>query len=202
MPISRLFTSLPVQAAGSSLLLSPNEVIRLFVADVSAFHGSSPLGVGGLYVTTARLVFLPVSGVGGLFIDYPRVSLHAVCRDDAAFPNPCLYCQVAPLPGADGGDARADAEAGEGATEDVYFAPPAGADLNNLFAAVTACTELWPDEEGLVDLGEGGGEEGALPSWFSALAEGEGAVGDFGVAGGLLGDFGAAGGVLGQFEDA
>lgn len=156
-----------------------NESVRLVLEGVTATFGAfSRLGSGTLRVTSTRVAFHPGANSDvGYIIQYPRISLHAVCRDDAAVPQPCLYCQVALLP-----DANADASA-ECITEDVYFAPAAGSDLEGLFAAVTACAELWPD----ADMAAGEDEE--LPPWFAGLERG--AIGPFGDEA-----------VSGQFQDA
>jgi len=106
-----------------------------------------------------------------------------VSRDAASFAAPCLYCQVAPR----AGDARADADAADGATADVTFTPPPGADLDALFAAMTRCAELWPDADA-----DGADDPFGLAAMLEASAGGGGACG------------GGAGvtGVPGQFDDA
>jgi Regulator of volume decrease after cellular swelling len=166
-PLLRIFSPLPASEVTSTrtLNLSPSEAIRAHLTAVSAFHGDSLIGQGDLYVTTTRIAFLPAASQA-ISIDYPRITLHAICRDpvSTANQNPCIYCQVTPLRNI---DERADSEDIEGYTEDIYFAPQKGTDLDSLFAAITACAEIFPDVEGgVMD------EDGPLPPWFAALAEG------------------------------
>lgn len=175
---SLIFNRLP-----GPFVAEANESVRLVLDGVTATFGGafSRLGSGTLRVTTTRVVFhAGAKNDVGYIIQYPRISLHAVCRDDAAVPQPCLYCQVALLP-----DANADASSDECVTEDVYFAPSAASDLEGLFAAVTACAELWPD----ADMAKAGEDEEQLPPWFAGLERG--AIGPFGDAA-----------VSGQFQDA
>eukprot|EP00392_Amoebophrya_sp_AT5.2_P000812 g813.t1 len=58
----------------------------------SRTHGSASSGVGSLTLTTKRCVF--ETGTERVTILYPTVVLHAIARDPAAFPKPCLYCQL------------------------------------------------------------------------------------------------------------
>lgn len=184
IPLLRIFSPLTASEVTSTrtLQLSPSEAIRTHLPAVSAFHGDSLIGQGDLYITTTRIAFLPVSSQA-LSIDYPRITLHAICREQVSTsnPNPCIYCQVAPLRNI---DERADSEDIEGSTEDIYFAPQKGTDLDHLFATITACAEMWPDSiggsDGMMD------EDGPLPPWFAALSA-EGNI---------------DGGIPGQFENA
>lgn len=51
---------------------------------------------GALFVTTSRVIWL--GALVGQHVGYAwemsSVPLHAISRDPAAFPKPCLYCQI------------------------------------------------------------------------------------------------------------
>ncbi|EGZ30382.1 hypothetical protein PHYSODRAFT_310319 [Phytophthora sojae] len=51
---------------------------------------------GALFVTTSRVVWLgaPMGAHVGYAWEMSSVTLHAISRDPAAFPKPCLYCQI------------------------------------------------------------------------------------------------------------
>lgn len=97
---------------------------------------------GTLHVTTKRIVWVgdraaPRVGYGW---DVNQITLHAISRDPAAFPRPCLYCQMGT----------------EDITE-VRFVPADDAQLAELFTAFSKSAEMNPDED---ESGEEGGEDG------------------------------------------
>ena len=183
--------------------LALGEEVRLSVPGVALQAGGEALGVGTLRVTTQRVHWLPAAAEGaggaaasasagaaagrGYALEYPRIVLHAMCRDAEAFPSPCLYCQVSGFPSAEGGEGGGEEGMGDGAGAwDVYFAPRDAGSLDALFAAMTACAEMHPDPAD-EQLEEEGGEAGGSFAWAEALmAQAE--------AGG--------GAVAGQFDDA
>jgi hypothetical protein len=99
--------SVALDAGLRALELEAGEEVRLRVADVRVCLGDEALGAGTLYVTTERVAWLRAAGAGagagagadaGVSVRYPVISLHAVCRDPDAFPEPCVFCQLdAPL---------------------------------------------------------------------------------------------------------
>nr|CCA21975.1 conserved hypothetical protein [Albugo laibachii Nc14] len=103
----------------------------------------SVLNKGKVYVTTRRAIWISNTSSDtsrGYSWDIKCITLHAISRDPAAFPVPCLYCQI---------------EA-EDATE-VRFVPSQSEDLTRLYLAFSKSAEMNPDEE---DVPEGAGEEG------------------------------------------
>lgn len=70
-----------------------------------------------------RLAWLAADGSHGYALQYPDITLHAVCRDAAAYPAPCIFAQLAaPLPADDEGD-----DAGAAAEEHARTAAARGA---------------------------------------------------------------------------
>eukprot|EP01068_Selenidium_serpulae_P005060 Selendium_serpulae@DN3853_c0_g1_i1.p1 len=99
MPIQRLSERL---ASGDPLLLDDEQVTLTVkgcgLAVDSQATGTSPATTwpGDLFVTTKRLVWLAKNEVEmGLGCDFQSIGLHALSRDAASFPQPCIYCQVA-----------------------------------------------------------------------------------------------------------
>jgi nucleotide-sensitive chloride channel 1A len=58
--------------------------------------GESPAEQPGtLYVTTRRLVWLSDEDVHkGYAVDFLSLTMHAISRDEDAYPQPCIYSQV------------------------------------------------------------------------------------------------------------
>jgi len=61
--------------------------------------GGDSLGEGNLYVTTERLAWLKLGKSGnskgtGFTVSYPSIAIHAICRDQESFPEPCIFCQL------------------------------------------------------------------------------------------------------------
>ncbi len=206
--------AVPVSPSAVSKFLTPlaggggdaaaGEEVKLSLPSVRLHAAGEDLGLGSLRIGSLRVVWVPSagaaggSGSGGYALEYPRIILHALCRDVEAFPEPCLYCQVSAFPvegegaggsgsgGGGGGGGSGGAEqqgSGGGGDEDmgmetcydVYFTPSDAAALDALFSAMTACAELHPDpaEEGEEEMG-GGGFAWAEALMAQAGEEGEG----------------------------
>ncbi len=91
----------------------------------------------------------------GYAIEYPDITLHAICRDPSAFAKPCLFAQLVPGVAADEDEAMADpaATGGNGSAtldlaraDELRLVPSdGGAALEGLYEAMCACAELHPD---------------------------------------------------------
>lgn len=71
------------------------EQLLFELTDVELTHGGKvdSEGTGTLRVTSKRLAW--EGGAAGRFeVEIPCVTLHAISKDPASFPRPCLYCQV------------------------------------------------------------------------------------------------------------
>ncbi|TMW56142.1 hypothetical protein Poli38472_008790 [Pythium oligandrum] len=87
---------------------------------------------GTLYVTTKRVLWIgdrtaPRVGYGW---EVSQITLHAISRDPAAFPQPCLYCQI-----------------GTEKISEVRFVPAEDKQLSELFSALSKSAEMNPDDE-------------------------------------------------------
>ncbi len=90
----------------------------------SSSNGCLDEGVGELVITSSRVCWLGPSSSSE--IDVPYIVLHAVSRDPATFPKPCIYCQL-----------------GEGEElKEVYFIPECEERLEPMFEAFCKAAEL------------------------------------------------------------
>jgi len=151
--LSYLFTRSPS-------VLSEGEKVSIEIDGVSLHIGEESIGEGVLRVTTARVTWArkeigdaSLSEGDGLYtLQYPRIVLHAMCRDSEAFPRPCMYLQVTSV----GENSEHEDDDEECKTLDVFFAPSNAGVLDELFSAMTRSAELHPDPmEG--EEGDGGG---------------------------------------------
>jgi chloride channel, nucleotide-sensitive, 1A len=94
-----------------------------------AFTTETTEGVGTLVVTSARICWLGEAGNDFEF-DVPYICLHALAKDTATYPVPCLYCQLDE----------------EEELKELFFAPEDEAALQPLFDAFSQAAELNPDE--------------------------------------------------------
>ncbi|KAL4155180.1 hypothetical protein PRNP1_007293 [Phytophthora ramorum] len=87
---------------------------------------------GGLFVTTRRVIWL--GALAGPHVGYAwemgDVTLHAISRDPAAFPKPCLYCQMSSQD-----------------VSEVRFVPADDKTLQELFDAFCKAAEMNPDDD-------------------------------------------------------
>ncbi|KAH9576336.1 hypothetical protein CY35_01G156100 [Sphagnum magellanicum] len=127
--------------------------------------GESPVEQPGtLYVTTRRLVWLSDEDVHkGYAVDFLSLTMHAISRDEDAYPQPCIYSQI------DGGEDE-DEEYEEDGTDDgaeellesenhgsvgdfshvteMRLVPRDASSLDHLFQVLCDCAALNPDPEG------------------------------------------------------
>uniref|UniRef100_A0AAV1UYD3 Uncharacterized protein n=1 Tax=Peronospora matthiolae TaxID=2874970 RepID=A0AAV1UYD3_9STRA len=91
-------------------------------------NGSS----GALFVTTSRVMWIGASVEQrvGYAWEMASVTLHAISRDPAAFPRPCLYCQIS----------HED-------VSEVRFVPVDDHTLQEVFNALCKSAEMNPDDE-------------------------------------------------------
>lgn len=91
-------SNLRSQVAGV-LDLSSTETVKIRVENVRLMIGGDSLGEGNLFVTTERLAWLKLGKSGnskgtGFTVSYPSIAIHAICRDQESFPEPCIFCQL------------------------------------------------------------------------------------------------------------
>ncbi|CAK0886872.1 unnamed protein product, partial [Prorocentrum cordatum] len=135
---------MPVERAparnGDSPVLEDGEELRLSEQRTRFVHGpAGDEGEGVLHLTTRRIVWL--GATSGYAMDYPFVTLHAISRDKAAWPDPCLYCQL-----------RCEEVEGEEEEEpeipEVRFVPSDPAHLQTVFQVFSEMSALNPDGDG------------------------------------------------------
>lgn len=87
---------------------------------------------GTLFVTTSRAIWLgtALGARVGYAWEMSSVTLHAISRDPAAFPKPCLYCQIS----------------GQDVSE-VRFVPVDDKTLQEVFDAFSKSAEMNPDDD-------------------------------------------------------
>ncbi|KAG8541600.1 hypothetical protein GDO81_028637 [Engystomops pustulosus] len=71
----------------------PAEGVRRLQPGTEAVLSGQKLGSGTLYIAESRLSWLNGSGQG-FSLEYPSISLHAISRDTAAYPEEHLYVMV------------------------------------------------------------------------------------------------------------
>ncbi|KAG7384081.1 Methylosome subunit pICln [Phytophthora pseudosyringae] len=87
---------------------------------------------GALFVTTSRVIWLgaAVGARVGYAWEMSSVTLHAISRDPAAFPRPCVYCQIS----------NQD-------VSEVRFVPADDKTLQEVFDAFCKSAEMNPDDD-------------------------------------------------------
>eukprot|EP00455_Lapot_gusevi_P047625 TRINITY_DN6467_c0_g1_i2.p1 TRINITY_DN6467_c0_g1~~TRINITY_DN6467_c0_g1_i2.p1 ORF type:complete len:203 (-),score=63.00 TRINITY_DN6467_c0_g1_i2:44-622(-) len=90
--------------------------------------------MGDLFITSRQVIWLSSQDASkGFALDFPSISIHAVCRDPDSYPLPCIYCQL------DLGD--------EEEINEVRFVPSDAETLDILFHSFSEGASLNPDPE-------------------------------------------------------
>jgi hypothetical protein len=114
-----------------------------------AINSSTPEGIGKLFITTARIIWVSndEKQLRAFDFDVPYITLHAVSRDPITYPRPCLYCQL--------DDGNEDADNDDVGTGECFFVPDTSdADaLGKLFEAFCSAAVRNPSEDD--DQGDG-----------------------------------------------
>ncbi|XP_075707480.1 methylosome subunit pICln [Rhinoderma darwinii] len=140
----------------------PAEGVRRLQSGTEVVFSGQRLGTGTLFIAESRLSWLNGSGLG-FSLEYPSISLHAISRDTAAYPEEHLYVMVnTKLADSDAKDAKMKDEAGEDNGEaegeedddddeepitEIRFVPENKSDLGEMFSAMCDCQALHPDPE-------------------------------------------------------
>lgn len=122
----------------------PTEGLHYVQEKTEAFVQEKSYGVGTLYIATERLSWCDSSGQG-FSLEYPSISLHAVCRDTSQFPHECIYCMMdSPLDDNDNDGASDDSNEKVG---EIRFVPEDKSKLDIMFTALSDCQILHPDPQ-------------------------------------------------------
>lgn len=175
--------------------LELDEEVRLRQDGVQLFlTGGAPAGEGEgeLVITTRHVIWLCSRDKDkGYKVDFPTISLHAISRDPASFPMPCVYCQLdieqecmLQDGGADDGNAEEqEAHQDHQAIQDsevseARFVPAVEAELEAIFKVFCDCALLNPSDD--EDIADGDG------SFFTAESLAAGGAPPLGTAEGNL----------------
>lgn len=122
----------------------PTEGLHHVQEKTEAFVHDKSYGVGTLYIASERLSWCDSSGQG-FSLEYPSISLHAICKDTTQFPHECIYCMM---------ESPLNDDENEGASDDsddkvgeVRFVPEDKSALDVMFKALSECQVLHPDPQ-------------------------------------------------------
>lgn len=123
----------------------PTEGLHHVQDKTEAFIHDKSCGVGTLYIAADRLSWSDPESGKGFSLEYPSISLHAICRDTSQFPHECIYCMMdSPL---DDGGNDSDSDDSDGKVGEVRFVPEDKSALDVMFKALSECQVLHPDPE-------------------------------------------------------
>jgi nucleotide-sensitive chloride channel 1A len=167
--------------------LELDEEVRLQQAGVQLYltgGAEGGEGEGTLVLTTRNVLWLSSTDAAkGYKVDFPTISLHAISRDPASFPVPCVYCQLdieeeCMLQQDSGLDEGEEGDEEEGETEtsgvsEARFVPAEESELESIFRVFCECALLNPSD----DEEEGGDADGGFFTAESLAAGGGPALG-------------------------
>ncbi|CAJ0968855.1 unnamed protein product [Ranitomeya imitator] len=131
------------------------EDVRRLQPRTEAVWGGHRLGTGTLYINISRLSWLNSSGLG-FSLEYPSISLHAISRDTATYPEEHIYVMVdgkmvnGKVADGDGNEANMNNQGEDNEEEDdddndeepiteIRFVPENKADCRHLFGGFGLC---------------------------------------------------------------
>ncbi|KAF7727460.1 hypothetical protein EC973_007529 [Apophysomyces ossiformis] len=109
---------------------------------------------GDLYVCESQLYFYSAEHQSGISVEYPDIIIHAISRQDG---TPCIYCQL------DAGlffPNQQIPEDEEDALTELKFVPRDPGALEGIYAAMSECAALHPDEEFMAE------QAGSDEEWY------------------------------------
>eukprot|EP00245_Coleochaete_scutata_P001733 TRINITY_DN12182_c0_g2_i1.p1 TRINITY_DN12182_c0_g2~~TRINITY_DN12182_c0_g2_i1.p1 ORF type:complete len:209 (+),score=74.65 TRINITY_DN12182_c0_g2_i1:317-943(+) len=153
------------RAAGGGPVLNSDgdEEVRRTQSQVAIVLGSSQEELGTLFITTRRLIWLSDEATKpGFAVDFKSLSMHAISRDEEAYPRPCIYAQIdtdAVDHGEFEGDDEEEVEEGAEAMDvetptaldlqevsEIRLVPLDSSVLDQLFQTLCECALLNPDQ--------------------------------------------------------
>jgi len=133
----------------------PTEGIHFTQDNIVAVVDSKELGTGMIFVTEGNISWINGTSGEGFSILYPKMTLHAISKDESIHPKPCLYVMLNGYLDEDGAkeaEVEPDSDADEAAMDDeegviteVRFVPEDPASIDPMYKAVQECTILHPD---------------------------------------------------------
>ncbi|XP_078613669.1 methylosome subunit pICln-like [Branchiostoma floridae x Branchiostoma japonicum] len=156
----------------------PTEGVRHTEKNTVAVVGEKNLGDGTLYIAESCVAWTNPGGEG-FNLQYPSISLHAVSRDQTAFPQQCLYIMLdsditdkEPSPADTGSGGEEEEEENQADMTEVRFIPQDNTALDPMFQAMSGCQMLHPDPEDLDSDEEEYEEDGCGDAEYFEDAEG------------------------------
>eukprot|EP00262_Sarcandra_glabra_P010104 TRINITY_DN2499_c0_g1_i1.p1 TRINITY_DN2499_c0_g1~~TRINITY_DN2499_c0_g1_i1.p1 ORF type:complete len:269 (+),score=27.86 TRINITY_DN2499_c0_g1_i1:21-827(+) len=148
----RLLTERVGDGEGQPLLDTENgeELMHVQPRVAIVLGKRAPESPGILYISTKRVLWLSdVDEDRGYAVDFLSVSLHAVSRDQEAYPSPCIYAQIEVEAGDDDESGGSDSECIEDVElskiTEMRLVPSEPSQLDTLFDIFCQCAELNPD---------------------------------------------------------
>ncbi|KAG0175189.1 hypothetical protein DFQ28_005424 [Apophysomyces sp. BC1034] len=120
---------------------------------------------GDIYVCESQLYFYSHEHQSGIAVEYPNIIIHAISRQDG---TPCIYCQL------DAGiffPNQLIPEDDEDAMTELKLIPQDPGALEAIYAAMSECAALHPDEEFMAEQAESDEEWFANPDDETELNE-------------------------------
>lgn len=100
---------------------------------------------GHLFITSKRVIWVGVSQAYDFDVAY--ISLHAISKDPACYPQPCVFCQLDEEEQDNYGDEEDDEEEQEEKHTEMFLIPEEEADIYRVFDAFSHAALLNPDPE-------------------------------------------------------
>eukprot|EP01031_Cornospumella_fuschlensis_P036826 gene36826-44672_t len=91
-----------------------------------------PLGLGTLFITTKRVIWVADIVSNSCDFDVPYITMHSVSRDPETYPKPCIYCQL-------------DSEEESDSLAELFLVPEEEVDVMKVFEALSHAALLNPD---------------------------------------------------------
>ncbi|EFJ48103.1 hypothetical protein VOLCADRAFT_120923 [Volvox carteri f. nagariensis] len=127
------------------------EELKCKCPDIELVLGANlSAGSGVLHLTTRRVVWVPGSQASGpaLAMRYRQLMVHAISRDPASYPRPCIYL-ILDKGSEDMMDGEEDSneDEGEEVAAEVRLIPAEESKIDEIFKVLCECAELNPDSE-------------------------------------------------------
>lgn len=134
------------------LVFEEEKLVKTFSPVAFMLSETYNAGVGTLYITNRRVVWLNQEQPLGFAITYPQIVMHAISRNAESFPKPCIYLQLD-----EGSEDMIDEEEAEDTdipSAEAQLVPDDPSLVEEMFKALCECAAENPDPEMEAD-GEG-----------------------------------------------
>ncbi|XP_065217479.1 methylosome subunit pICln isoform X2 [Planococcus citri] len=129
----------------------PQEGIRLKEEHTLAYVNDVNKGLGVLYITENNIVWINECNSEGFTLNYPDISIFAVCTDQEKYSESCVYMLVDDESSSADDDSESNGDDDESKEMEIRFAPLEGTNVRDLFDCIQACNQLHPGPNDLND---------------------------------------------------